>query len=47
MSETYISEENFFDEDGEATKMLDVLFYICQYFNLTCIADGSKVYFIP
>lgn len=46
MSETYISEENFFDEDGEATKMLDVLFYICQYFNLTCIADGSKVYFI-
>lgn len=46
MSETYISEENFFDEDGKPTKMLDVLFYICQYFNLTCIAEGTKVYFL-
>lgn len=46
MNETYISEENFFDEDGEATKMLDVLFYICQYYNLTCVADGLKVWFL-
>lgn len=45
-SKLYISENNFFDEDGEAMTMQEVLEEICQYLGLTCIADGDKVYFL-
>lgn len=45
-SKTYISEQNFFDEDDEPMSMQEVLEEICQYLNLTAIADGEKVYFL-
>ena len=46
MSKCYISEQNFFDEDGEAMTCKEVLEEICKYFGLTCIADGTNVYFL-
>lgn len=42
----YISEQNFFDEDGEAMDMQEVLENICQYLGLTAMADGDSVYFL-
>lgn len=46
INKLYISEQNFFDEDGEAMTMQEVLEEICQYLGLTCIADGDQVYFL-
>lgn len=45
-SRLYISEQNFFDEDDEPMTMQEVLEEICQYLNVTCIADGTSVYFL-
>ena len=42
----YISEQNFFDEDNEPMTMQEVLEEICKYLNVTCIADGTSVYFL-
>lgn len=42
-----VSEYNFIGEDEDQTfTYKEVLFEICQMFGLTCIADGSKVYFL-
>lgn len=45
-SKLYISEQNFFDEDNEPMTMQEVLEEICMYLNVTCIADGTNVYFL-
>lgn len=45
-SKMYISENNFFDEDGDAMTMQEVLEEICQYLGLTCVANGDKVLFL-
>lgn len=42
----YISEANFFDEDGEPMKMKEVLEQVCTYLSLTCVAQGDIVYFL-
>lgn len=42
----YISECNFFDEDGVPMKCKEVLEEICKYFNLTMFADGQNIYMI-
>lgn len=42
----YISECNFFDEDGVPMKCKEVLEEICKYFNLTMYAYGQKIYMI-
>ena len=42
----FISENNFFDEDGEPMKMLDILEEICRYCSLTCFPYGDSLYFI-
>lgn len=42
----YISEQNFFDEDDEAMTLQEVLEEICKYLNVTCVADGTNVYFL-
>ena len=41
-----IAEKNFLDEDGDDWTMQDVLEEICQYLNVTCVAEGDEVYFI-
>ncbi|MBQ5864155.1 MAG: hypothetical protein IIW66_02025 [Bacteroidales bacterium] len=41
-----ISEQNFFDEDGEGWTMKEVLEEICKYLNVTCVADGNEVWFV-
>lgn len=41
-----ISEMNFFDEDGDAMKMDEVLEELCKFMGVTCVADGESVYFI-
>ena len=41
-----ISENNFFDEDGDAMTCQEVLEHICQFLGLTCIAIGNSVYFL-
>lgn len=45
-SKLYISEQNFYDEDDEPMKLDEVLTEICKYLNVTCIADGTNVYFL-
>lgn len=42
----YISECNFFDEDGIPMKCKEVLEEICKYFNLTMYVEGQKVYMV-
>ncbi len=42
----YISEQNFFDEDDEAMTLQEVMEEICKYLNVTCVADGTNVYFL-
>ena len=42
----YISECNFYDEDGVPMKCKEVLEEICKYFNLTMYVDGQNVYMI-
>ncbi len=42
----FISENNFFDEDGEPMKMLEILEEICRYCSLTCVPYGDSLYFI-
>lgn len=41
-----ISEQNFFDEDNEATKLSEVLEEICQLFAWTCVDFKGSLYFI-
>lgn len=42
----YISECNFFDEDGIPMKCKEVLEEICKYFNLTMYVEGQNVYMV-
>lgn len=42
----YISEQNFFDEDDKPFTLQEVLEEICRYLNVTCVADGTSVYFM-
>lgn len=42
----YISEQNFFDEDDEPMTLDEVLEEICKFLNVTCVADGTNVYFL-
>lgn len=46
LDSTYISENNFFDEDKKPMKMLEILEEICRYCSLTCVAYGENLYFI-
>lgn len=46
MNICYISECNFYDEDGVPMKCKEVLEEICKYFNLTMYVDGQNVYMI-
>lgn len=41
-----ISEQNFYDEDGEPMTLQEVLEEICQYLGFTCIAKGNEVLFL-
>lgn len=43
---SYISECNFFDEDGVPMKCKEVLEEICKYFNLTMFLEGQNVYMV-
>ena len=45
-SKLEISEQNFFDEDDDPMTMQEVLEEICKYLNVSCVADGSNVYFL-
>ena len=42
----YISEANFFNEDGDAMKMSEVLEEVCKFCGVTAVAYGANVYFI-
>lgn len=42
----FIDERNFYDEDDEPMKMLEVLENICNYLTLTCIPWGDSLYFV-
>ena len=46
LDSTFISEHNFFDEDGKPMKMLEVLEEICRYCSLTCVPYGRNLYFL-
>lgn len=46
LEKLYISEENFFNEDGDAMTYQEVLEEICKYMGLTCIAFGNDIYFL-
>ena len=46
LSKVEISEQNFYDEDGEPMDCKEVLEEICKYFNLSCISNGSNIYFL-
>ena len=46
LDSTFISEHNFFDEDGKPMKMLDILEEICRYCSLTCVPYGKDLYFL-
>lgn len=41
-----ISEENFFNEDGDAMTYQEVLEEISKFFGLSCMAIGSDIYFL-
>lgn len=43
---TYIPQENWFDEDGNAKSYLEILSEICRYMNWTLVTEGDEVYFI-
>lgn len=42
----YVDERNFFDEDGDPMKVLEVIEQICQYLSLTCMPHGDCLYFL-
>lgn len=46
IDEMLISEQNFFDEDGEPMKMKEVLEEICKFLNWTCVDWKGELYFI-
>lgn len=46
LDSTFISENNFFDEDNKPMKMLEILEEICRYCSLTCVAYGQNLYFL-
>ena len=46
LDSTFISENNFFDEDKKPIKMLEILEEICRYCSLTCVAYGQNLYFL-
>ena len=46
MSVLNISERNFFDEDGEADDVLDILENIFLYSSLTCVPFGDALYIL-
>lgn len=46
LSYIYVNEQNFFNEDGEPLKMLEVLEKILQYLGLTAVAKGNKLYIL-
>lgn len=46
ITQLFISEQDFFDEDDEPMTFQEVLEEICKYLNVTCIADGTSVYFL-
>lgn len=41
-----ISEQNFFDEEGKAMKLKEVLEEICKFLNWTCVDWRGELYFI-
>lgn len=45
-SQLYVSEDNFFDEDGNSINELEVIEEICKYLSLSCIPHGDSVYFV-
>ena len=45
-SNFYISEENFYSEEGEPWKMSEVLEEICKYMGLVCFQYNDSVYFM-
>lgn len=46
LNNLYISERNFFDEEGEAENCKNVLEYIAKYMNCTCTYSDNTIYFI-
>lgn len=46
LSHTYISEQNFFDEEDKPMTFQQVLEEVCKFFNVTAVAIGENVYFI-
>lgn len=46
LNNLFISEENFFDESGDAMKNDEVLEEICNFLNVSCLAYNDVVYFI-
>ena len=42
----YVHENNFFDEDNEPMKVLEVIEQICQYLHITVIPYGDALYFV-
>lgn len=46
LNNLYVSERNFFDEEGVAENCKDVIESITKYLNSTCIQFGDSIYFI-
>ena len=46
LSEMYVSEQNFFDEDDKAMKLKEVLEEICKFLNWTCVDYLGSLYFV-
>lgn len=46
LEEVYISEMNWFDEDGVPKNQLEIIEQICQYLGLSCIPYKDAIYFI-
>ena len=46
LNNLYISERNFFDEEGEAENCKNVLEYMAKYLNCTCVYSDDSIYFI-
>lgn len=46
LEEMRISEQNFFDEDGEPMRLKEVLEEVCKFLNWTCVDWRGELYFI-
>lgn len=46
LNNLYISERNFFDEEGEAENCKNILEYIAKYLNCTCLYSDDSIYLI-